>query len=245
MRVPAIWSSCGPDLLHAVDLTPGERVLDVASRTGVVDPRLPFEDASFDVVVCRQGLQLLEDRGRALAEMHRVLRAGGRVGVCVPGRIERSPALEALARSLEIHAGIRVAAAVHWIFSLPEPDDLRALLAGAGFDGVRVQTTSITRRVASVPELLELFVPASAVGAAAWNVGEADGGALVADLGTELATWIDGDGLTLTMEANIGVARRSSIPRRVTAPSRPTPRPAGKDGLRSDAPASHGGRRPR
>ena len=61
---------------------------------------LPFGDGSFDVVVCRQGLQLLPDRGRALAEMWRVLVPSGRVAVASSGRIERSPAFPSVAEFL-------------------------------------------------------------------------------------------------------------------------------------------------
>ena len=38
---------------------------------------LPYEDASFDLVVCTQVLEHLPKPGEALAEIHRVLRPGG------------------------------------------------------------------------------------------------------------------------------------------------------------------------
>ena len=41
--------------------------------------RLPFPDESFDTVVCTLGLCAVPDEHRAIAEMHRVLRPGGRV----------------------------------------------------------------------------------------------------------------------------------------------------------------------
>jgi len=40
---------------------------------------LPFPDARFDLVICRHLLQAVPDAGRALAEMRRVLRPGGRM----------------------------------------------------------------------------------------------------------------------------------------------------------------------
>jgi ubiquinone/menaquinone biosynthesis C-methylase UbiE len=42
-----------------------------------------FDDASFDVVVCQQALQLFADRGYALSEIRRVLAPGGRVVIDV------------------------------------------------------------------------------------------------------------------------------------------------------------------
>ena len=38
---------------------------------------LRFEDLSFDVVLCQQGLQFLPDKAAALMEMRRVLKHGG------------------------------------------------------------------------------------------------------------------------------------------------------------------------
>ena len=38
---------------------------------------LPFPSGSFDVVLCQLGLQFFPDQGRALREMHRVLRRTG------------------------------------------------------------------------------------------------------------------------------------------------------------------------
>lgn len=95
---------------------------------------LSFPDASFDVVVCQQRLQRFPDRSRSLSEMHRVLVPGGRVAVAVSGPIQRSPAFAALADSLERHAGVQVAAAVRWLFSLSDPDDVLGTgVATAGY----------------------------------------------------------------------------------------------------------------
>jgi SAM-dependent methyltransferase len=44
---------------------------------------LPFPAATFDVVLCQQGLQFFPDRAAAVREMRRVVRPGGVVGVAV------------------------------------------------------------------------------------------------------------------------------------------------------------------
>jgi ubiquinone/menaquinone biosynthesis C-methylase UbiE len=73
----------------ATDLS--EEMLDVARSRGAARPAgasdvvwrtadaqaLPFEDESFDLVVCQFGVQFFPDRPRASAEVRRVLRAGG------------------------------------------------------------------------------------------------------------------------------------------------------------------------
>lgn len=246
--VPELFDPWASELLDAVDLRRGERVLDVACGPGVVArraagrvlpggrvvgldrselilrearaaapavewrrgeaSRLPFADAAFDVVVCQQGLQLFPDRARALFEMRRVLVRGGRVGVSAWGPIRRSPAFAALADSLERRAGIQVAAAVRWLFSLSEPQDLRALLAGAEFDRIRVRTARTETRFHSAAEFLRRYVPGAPVGSATTRLSDEDWRQVAADLESDLAPWVDSDGLRVVTEANTGVARR-------------------------------------
>lgn len=99
---------------------------------------LPFADGSFARVVCRHGLQLLSDRGRALREMHRVLAHGGEVDVEVPGPIDRNPPFAELADALERTEDRDGAVRIRWLFCMPEPDDLRGALAAAGFAEIRI-----------------------------------------------------------------------------------------------------------
>ena len=180
-----------------------------ARPTGEVETRLgrgielPFDDGSFRRVVCRRGLQLLPDRGRALEEMHRVLAPDGEIEVAVPGSIERSPVFAQLADSLERHAGARGAAAVRWLFSLPEPDDLRGVLAAAAFEEIRVEVMRRTDRSPS----LEAFLshPGSEVGA----VPEIVRRRVFADLERSLGPCMDQDGLLITTETIVGRAKRA------------------------------------
>lgn len=59
---------------------------------------LPFPDASFDLVVCRQGIQFMRDDA-AVREMFRVLRPGGRVcliHLCAYGESDKAEYFEIL-----------------------------------------------------------------------------------------------------------------------------------------------------
>jgi SAM-dependent methyltransferase len=206
MPFDTLWAG---DLLDQVGFGPGDRVLDLAGVAGGGGAStLPFGDACFDVVVCQQGLQLLPDRGRALAEVRRVLAPRGRAAVAVWGPIGRNPAFAALAESLERRAGVRVAAAVRWLFCLPEPGDLRAVLAGAGFDAIRVRTAHRTVRFPSAAEFLRRCLPGSPAGAATTRLPEPDRRQVLADLEAALTPWVDADGLRVVTEANIAVATR-------------------------------------
>ena len=70
--------------LVATDLNPA--MIDEAARLGTARPvawrqvdamMLPFEDASFDAVVCQFGVMFFPDRPHAYAQARRVLRPGG------------------------------------------------------------------------------------------------------------------------------------------------------------------------
>ena len=52
---------------------------------------LPFEDASFDLVVCQFGVMFFPDKVRGNSEARRVLRDGGRYLVAIWDDITRNP----------------------------------------------------------------------------------------------------------------------------------------------------------
>ncbi|MPY80690.1 MAG: methyltransferase domain-containing protein [Actinophytocola sp.] len=79
-----------PDEVTLTGIDLSEPMLDIArTRSAELDRQvtllqgnahsLPFDDASFDTVVCTFGLCAIPDEATALAEMQRVLRPGGRL----------------------------------------------------------------------------------------------------------------------------------------------------------------------
>ena len=70
---------------------------------------MPLPDASFDLVLCQQGLQFFPDRAAALREMRRVLAPGGRLAVSAWRAAEHNPGWLRLAEALDRHAGRRPA----------------------------------------------------------------------------------------------------------------------------------------
>src|SRR5262245_50062874 len=90
----AMARAAGPFVKRVVlcDLSPAMlRVAAAESRRAerLVPPRvaadahtLPFRDGSFDLIACRHAVRLFDSPDRAAAEMHRVLRHGGRVALC-------------------------------------------------------------------------------------------------------------------------------------------------------------------
>jgi ubiquinone/menaquinone biosynthesis C-methylase UbiE len=74
---------------------------------------LQLEDASFDVVLCQQGLQSFPDKTVALQEMRRVLDRGGRLALSVwtSTGLYNSSVGEALARFVDNETAVRIFAA--------------------------------------------------------------------------------------------------------------------------------------
>lgn len=94
---------------------------------------LPFPDGGFDLALCAQTLQFVEDRPSALAEVHRILRPGGRVVVSLWCDIEANPYFHVLTRAIARHIGPDTAGGLLAAFGLSDPHRIRTLLAGAGF----------------------------------------------------------------------------------------------------------------
>jgi arsenite methyltransferase len=80
----------GPEgFVTGIDMTPGmldrarraAREMNAANVTFVEGEaeRLPFDDASFDVVISNGVIDLIPDKDAAFAELHRVLVPGGRI----------------------------------------------------------------------------------------------------------------------------------------------------------------------
>lgn len=156
---------------------------------------LPFGDGSFDVVVYRQGPQLLPAPGWTLSEMRRVLAPGGRAAVSVWGRVERMPVLAALTDVLE-KRGRAGASMVRAVCSLSDPADLRAFLAGAGFERIGVRTVRTTVVLPSVGAFVRQWVP---------DLVDEDQASVAADLEMRCARRVGARGLRMAIEAHIAV----------------------------------------
>lgn len=111
---------------------------DIDWREGVAET-LPFDDASFDAVVSQFGFMFFDDRPRALSEMMRVLRPGGRLAVAVCGAVERSPGYGAFAALLDRLFGREVGDAFRAPFVLGDPEELSGIAQAAGIAGASVE----------------------------------------------------------------------------------------------------------
>ena len=85
-----VLSDVAPGMTAIAAARASELNLDV--RTRVLDlERIDEPDASYDVVLCREGLMFAVNPAEAAREIRRVLRPGGRFAVAVWGPRERNP----------------------------------------------------------------------------------------------------------------------------------------------------------
>jgi len=164
----------GVDIAPAMLAGARNRLNDTAFWPVAADGQaLPFEDASFDAVVCQLGLQFFPDPARGLTEFRRVLRPGANVGVCVISTPEKAPMWGILAEEL----GRRLPAqrpVLNLSFALADQSRLHGLFASAGFRDIAVQRVEqhdavesfeaywepVERGVGSIPQIyLTLSAP--------------------------------------------------------------------------------------
>ena len=248
--VPAIFRAMSRRLVTAADVGLGDRVLDVATGTGVVartaaervGPRgtvvaidvnpdmlataarastdvtpqidwrqadateLPFGDATFDVVMCQEAIQFLDDRVAALREMRRTASPDGRIIFSVFRSLAHHPVYELLARSLGEHAGLDAATMMGSPFALGDASVLRAAAHDAGLRGVQIQIAINEERFPSVAEFVRREAASSPLAGPLSALDEHALAALVAQLELELASHLDDAGMAFHNETHIVTA---------------------------------------
>ncbi|KAA1000886.1 methyltransferase domain-containing protein [Paraburkholderia panacisoli] len=144
--------------LVATDLN--QPMLDRAAAIGTPRPvkwqqadatRLPFDDASFDIVVCQFGVMFFPDKARAFSEARRVLRRGGVLLFNVWDRIEENEFADTVTAAL---AGLFPADPPLFMVRTPhgyfDPQVISRDLADAGFSAApRFETIAARSRAAS------------------------------------------------------------------------------------------------
>jgi ubiquinone/menaquinone biosynthesis C-methylase UbiE len=166
---------------------------------------MPLPDGVFDVVLCQMGLQFIPDRSAALAEMRRVLAPGGRLVLNVPG--PTPPPLAVMADALATHVAPEVAAFVHAVFSLHDPQELRALLDAAGFTDVAIDRPIKTLRVPPPRDFLWQYLHSTPMAGALAQADDAARAALEADVVDRCQPYVDEDALIVEVGILTAITR--------------------------------------
>jgi SAM-dependent methyltransferase len=157
----------GPEgRVTGLDLNEG--MLTVAART---EPKiawrpgdatkLPFGDASFDVVVSQFALMYFPDRVAALREMWRTLTAGGRLAVATWASIDHARGYEILVDITVRQCGRKAADVLTAPFVLGDRAGLAKLYEDSGIPGADIAVHAGSIRFASVKEFVRIEVKGS------------------------------------------------------------------------------------
>lgn len=114
---------------------------------------LPFENESFDVVLCQAALMFFPDKVAALTEMKRVLRTEGKIAVQVWGPNE---AYDILIDILEEAAGSETASIMRAPFVLQDTSILTGLFKTSGIVITHLQTDQTILKAPSLEQWLQI-----------------------------------------------------------------------------------------
>ncbi|MCZ7527072.1 MAG: methyltransferase domain-containing protein [Acidimicrobiia bacterium] len=194
-----------------VDANPA--MVEVADRaapelewhTGVAED-LPFDEASFDVVVCSLGFQFFADKPAALSEIARVLASDGRVALGTPG--PTPPLMVAIDGALADHVGPEASGFVHAVFSVHDREQVTGLLGAAGFVDVETDARPLPLRVPPPAEFFWQYVHSTPLAMLAAGLDDDARAALERDVVERCRPFVDGDGAVMEPNLLVATARR-------------------------------------
>jgi len=151
--------------LTATDLEPD--MLEVARQKvtatniswDVVDmTNIPYIDGQYDLIVCQFGLMLVPEKLKALTEMRRVLKKGGRLVFSVWAGILDNPVWDISGKVIESFLGGNPILQNPGPFSLSRKEDTLELLKQAGFQDSTVALVSQTGTIESAALAAKGFI---------------------------------------------------------------------------------------
>ena len=169
---------------------------------------LPFDDERFDAVLCSLGLQFFADKNRALDEMRRVLRPGGRTVIATAG--PTPAALRALHDVLADHLGDHVAAFVDAVFTLDDTERLGEMMTAGGLANVETSRETIQLRLDPPADFFWQYVLGTPLAEHVADVGADRRAALEQDIVERWQPFTDDDGLRIEVDMVLGTAWRSA-----------------------------------
>lgn len=131
------------DAVRSAGLTNVEtRIMDAESLDLATD--------SFDAIICRSGLMLFPDPPKALKEMRKVVKPGGKIAAMVFSSAEKNPRL-----GIPSTVARRRGGTMSPMFALSEPSILEKVFREGGFTDVAVHTVSVPWRIPPGTELIQ------------------------------------------------------------------------------------------
>src|SRR5262245_59135728 len=168
---------------------------------------LRLENASFDVVLCQQGLQFFPDKVVALKEMRRVLDPSGRLALSVWNSNRIGVYSEAVSAALARFVGHEVAERFTASRKAPASAELQRLATEAGFSAAEVSVTRISLHLPRIDEFVLHHLAATPVAADLDAVDAEVCKKIGMNVVGQLQSYADGDGITYPEETYVLTAR--------------------------------------
>ena len=163
-------------------------------------------DASFDVVLCQQGLQFFPDRAAALREMRRVLVRDGRIVLSVWK--SPSPYNAAVGEALDRFTDAKTAAKYRSARLAPDAMHLRETMVAAGFRHVEVHPRTVSVHIPQIEEFVLGNLSGGPVAREVAALGEEGARVLARRVKQALQPYAQGEAVVYPDEINIAAARK-------------------------------------
>ena len=170
---------------------------------------LPFDDSSFDLVVCQFGIMFVPDKIRANAEARRVLRDGGRYLLVIWDKVERNHATRTVGQAVAALFPDDAASFYERVpFRYHDPALIEHDLLAAGFNAIEFETVELKSRAQSARDAAIGLCQGSPMRTEIEKHGP-DALARATDRAAEALRQFEGpDGLDAPMAAHVVVAAR-------------------------------------
>src|SRR5262245_42744229 len=187
---------------------------DTANKAGMTNvetrvmnsENIDLDSESFDAVICRIALMLFQNPVKALSEMHRVAKPGGKVAVMVYSALEKNPYHAIFQENVRRLGNMPwPARGEPWMFALGGPGVLEGLYREAGFQNVSVHAAPIPRRFPSAAAVGNMRKAAGDLKELMAELKEADREIAWAEIEEKFKQFEEPNGLEIPGEVLIGV----------------------------------------
>lgn len=162
---------------------------------------LPFEDNTFTIAFCQQGLQFFPSKVEALSEIRRVLGSDGRLVLTVWSEI--SPFFEALAESLKANITNSVAERSLAPFEFRDGQVIEQLISNAGFVDIRSDTITVERKMGPASISIPKEIAGNPVGPEVAEKGQDVIDQIVKEVGEALRPYQKEDGFVVPQSTHL------------------------------------------